>query len=351
MKESASNSSGLVSVVIPVYNAEKYLEYTVDSILQQPVPVAQIILVDDGSTDSSPVICDRLVQTDQRIRVLHQRNSGVSAARNNGMAEADGTYVAFCDADDAWATDFYDRGVEELLGRGYDILGFQYHIGDHALENLQWMGCGESDAVVSGGPDAIWAHGNRHLGCMFFRRDFLHRKEIRFPVGLKYNEDEIFKSCAECLSKQMFYCEKPMYLYRLHSASAVHNLDANIMERYQTWMNAWRQMDTWLWDRHRIKTTFGMKYAQLYFVEMCVVCTQSLHNLKKLDQLIDAHIRTEEFSVLTKENCAPHLRRDLALLCKSRALFYLKHITIGLLHRSKRVLAEIILPKGDRNNV
>ncbi len=92
----------LISVIIPVYNVEKYLVRCVDSIRAQTYSHLEILLIDDGSTDSSGVLCDETAKEDKRIRVIHQKNGGLSSARNTGMAHAKGKYISFVDSDD-WA--------------------------------------------------------------------------------------------------------------------------------------------------------------------------------------------------------------------------------------------------------
>ena len=93
-------SNILLSVVIPVYNVEKYLQQCVDSIINQLTDECEIILVDDGSPDGSGEICDRYANKDSRINVIHQQNGGLAAARNTGLDYARGEYVAFVDSDD-----------------------------------------------------------------------------------------------------------------------------------------------------------------------------------------------------------------------------------------------------------
>ena len=96
-------SNPMVSVIVPVYNAESTLRRCADSILEQSYPDLELILVDDGSKDSSPLICDSYMQKDARVRVIHKPNSGASATRNLGIAEARGHYLQFVDSDD-WLT-------------------------------------------------------------------------------------------------------------------------------------------------------------------------------------------------------------------------------------------------------
>ena len=108
-----------VSVIIPVYNVEKYLRLCVDSVLAQTYENLDIILVDDGSKDGSGEICDGFAQRDSRIRVIHQKNAGAGAARNAGIAQAKGDYVVYVDADDT-----IERNYLELLSQHDEDLVF-----------------------------------------------------------------------------------------------------------------------------------------------------------------------------------------------------------------------------------
>ena len=101
----------LISVIVPVYNVEKYLRTCVDSILVQSYSALEVILIDDGSTDGSPQICDQYAQQDPRIQVIHQKNAGLSAARNAGIDICRGEYLTFIDSDDF----IHERFVELLL--------------------------------------------------------------------------------------------------------------------------------------------------------------------------------------------------------------------------------------------
>ena len=111
----------LISIIIPVYNVEKYLKYCLESLLNQTYKNLEIILVDDGSTDSSPEICDKYKQKDSRIKVIHKKNGGAADARNCGLKEATGKYIAFLDGDDCIKLNFYEY-LKKLIESGeYDI--------------------------------------------------------------------------------------------------------------------------------------------------------------------------------------------------------------------------------------
>ncbi|SER83474.1 glycosyltransferase family 2 protein [Lachnobacterium bovis] len=105
----------LISVIVPVYNIEKYIKKCVKSIERQTYENIEIILVDDGSTDKSGIICDELAKSDKRIRVYHQQNKGLSEARNKGIKEAKGEFLSFVDGDDVVFSKMYEKMLETLL--------------------------------------------------------------------------------------------------------------------------------------------------------------------------------------------------------------------------------------------
>lgn len=111
----------LISVVVPVYNVEKYLDKCVASIVNQTYKNLEIILVDDGSTDSSPAICDEWAQKDNRIKVIHKKNGGLSSARNAGIELASGDYLAFVDSDDYISRNMCLKLYESLLKENADM--------------------------------------------------------------------------------------------------------------------------------------------------------------------------------------------------------------------------------------
>lgn len=118
----------LISVIIPVYGVERYLERCVDSVLAQTYTDLEIILVDDGSPDGCPALCDAYGAWDSRVRVLHQPNGGLSAARNAGLDAAGGVYIGFVDSDDYIAPDMYEKLYGALTESGADmsLCGYRY---------------------------------------------------------------------------------------------------------------------------------------------------------------------------------------------------------------------------------
>lgn len=111
----------LISIIVPVYNVEKYICKCIDSIVNQTLKEIEIILIDDGSTDNCPKILDEYAKRDKRIRVFHQRNSGQSSARNKGLDVASGEYIGFVDADDWIELNFYEELYKSIVKNFSDI--------------------------------------------------------------------------------------------------------------------------------------------------------------------------------------------------------------------------------------
>ena len=106
MNEQTTQEKPLVSIIVPVYNVEKYLQACLESLACQTYPELEIILIDDGSTDSSGKMCDEFAQKDPRFKVVHQANGGLSNARNHGIQLAQGDYLTFVDSDDTVTNDY-----------------------------------------------------------------------------------------------------------------------------------------------------------------------------------------------------------------------------------------------------
>ena len=105
----------MISVIVPVYNVEPYLEEAIESVIHQTYTNLEIILVDDGSTDGSGRICDRYQKKDSRIKIIHQENRGLSAARNAGLDICKGGMIAFLDSDDAFCKDMLQKMSDAML--------------------------------------------------------------------------------------------------------------------------------------------------------------------------------------------------------------------------------------------
>lgn len=186
------------SIIIPVFNARESIEKCIDSILAQSVLNFQVILIDDGSTDGSSTICDRYALQDDRIRVIHQDNQGVSSARNRGIEEASGEWISFVDADDTVTVDYlsgFDR-IEQKADLNYFGSRFMSDDGYDATYYLPlkiYNGKAEIEQGVLMLKQNTVNYG--HYGYTwnkFFRSSIIKEHNIRFTPGIYFREDEIF---------------------------------------------------------------------------------------------------------------------------------------------------------------
>jgi len=199
----------MISVIVPIYKVEKYLPKCIDSLLNQTYRDLEIILVDDGSPDGCGEICDVYAARDNRIKVIHQANAGVSAARNAGLRVAGGEYIGFVDADDFCDIDMYAVMLEQMQDGNYDIVVCGYDYVDeqgivtrpYRVSGVEFVSERELLSKYFDMPPSI------RLGVAnkIFRRSLL--QDLGFTVGLKGAED------GEFLGK---------YIQRVHRGVIVH---------------------------------------------------------------------------------------------------------------------------------
>ena len=186
----------MVSIIIPVYKVEKYLSKCIESIFKQTYFDLELILVDDGSPDKCPEICDTYASKDERVVVIHQKNAGVSAARNAGLEKAKGEYIGFVDPDDWIAPEMYKKMISELESSesdlaicGYEYYDEDYHVDEQRRYKVRFNEVVDQKEIMnrfSDMPPSI-----RHVVWnKVFRKDLLDKQ--KFKVGLHSSEDVYF---------------------------------------------------------------------------------------------------------------------------------------------------------------
>lgn len=141
----------LLSIIVPVYNAEKYLSRCIESLIIQTHKALEIILIDDGSQDNSSIICDDYKDRDERIKVIHQKNGGVSKARNVGLEYANGEYIAFVDSDDWVEPEMYEKLLQAALDNEADYVKCGFcHTDGYKKDYVRWQKIGiiENDDIM-----------------------------------------------------------------------------------------------------------------------------------------------------------------------------------------------------------
>lgn len=231
-----------ISIIIPIYNIrEQYLRECIGSIQEQTMQNIEIILINDGSTNNSGIICEEYAEKDQRIKVIHQNNKGVSAARNRGIDEASSEWIIFIDPDDWVETNMCENVYKCIAKNNTDILiftfvlnssdkeiphyygdieEFEFKSSDHELLQLSIMNSysGFNPLVVG----SIWAK--------VFKKDFLNKNKIRFLEDLPKTQDLIFCLYALEGAEKITYLNQAFYHYRMNEDSICHKYNPNIYE-------------------------------------------------------------------------------------------------------------------------
>lgn len=216
----------MISIIVPIYNVEKFLPKCIDSLLNQTYRDIELILIDDGSPDASGEICDRYASNDPRIIVIHQTNRGVSAARNVGLNIATGEYIGFCDPDDFIAPEMYEKMIDaikqnhaDMVICGYDYFNERYQKDESRLykvrdnENLTLE---DVYSRLSDMPPTI-RHG---VVNKLFRKILL--TDIKFDESLHSTEDGNFLLDYLLHVKSTVFIHEPLYMNLVRSGSATH---------------------------------------------------------------------------------------------------------------------------------
>jgi len=215
-----------LSVIVPVFNTEQYLDTCVKSLLNQNQKDIEIILVNDGSTDNSPSICDSYHRADSRVYVIHQKNSGVSAARNAGIDVAKGDWITFVDSDD-WV-DPTMANVSQSCSDDIDIHAFGFYK-EYVNKSVPYRLCTDDITFLPCDVKKNYLHnsalrfGVYSLSCgKIYRRTFLLEKDIRFPPEVPIGEDQIFLLYAFYHANKVRLDNELFYHYRMVASSAVN---------------------------------------------------------------------------------------------------------------------------------
>lgn len=181
-----------ISVVVPVYNVERYIKQCVDSILSQSYNNFELLLIDDGSNDNSGRICDNYVEAESRVRVIHQSNSGVSCARNRGIIEARGEWIVFVDSDDFVDSDYLENFKIQSDEADIILQGLEYYDNhtEHYFNPFNFPDCFINDNNLK---HIVIETNLLHCGYPFakaFKRSLL--ENIRFRIDISFHEDHIF---------------------------------------------------------------------------------------------------------------------------------------------------------------
>ena len=273
------NKTPIISIIVPVYNVEKYLKRCIDSILNQTFKDFELILVNDGSTDGCKEICNQYEKLDNRIKVIHKENGGLSSARNAGLDIAKGKYIGFVDSDDYINVNMYQNLLDKLIKNKSDLVICKLvRVKDNYKETIN------KSKIVEKNYDNLQALQELYninsidfivAWNKLYKSELL--KDIRYPVGKKY-EDEfvIHKILNKC--KKVTFINKELYYY--------YQRDDSIMGRRKVKfspdiLEAYEQMDQYFADAGEGDIVQLVKYRYMcllkkYAVQMGKAGEQSL---------------------------------------------------------------------------
>lgn len=230
----------MISVIIPIYNTEKYLKNCIDSVLKSSYQDFELLLVDDGSTDGSNSVCCEYAQNDSRIRVLTQQNGGVSNARNYGIQESRGEWIVFLDSDDKISKNFFE--IIHEYGDKAQLLFFDFaysagqtvknekveikeNIVDERIRIDLIEKCIRMKQLVSGGNTNLrspWAKA--------YRREIIIENHICFPEIISMGEDELFNLAYFQYITKYVYIQIPVYVVTVRDNSLSHKYRPSLLE-------------------------------------------------------------------------------------------------------------------------
>ena len=210
-----------ISIIIPIYNVEKYLRRCIDSIVNQTYKNTEIILVNDGSPDNCREICDEYEEIDSRIKVIHKANGGLSSARNAGLDIASGEYIMFVDSDD-WISEDTLEKLNKYVEKGCDIINFKFSFAKEGSKNIIGL---QSDLKESYECDLISYIDKLFMGELsFFIWNKLYKKDlfndVRFPEGRNYEDlATIYKLYFK--AKNIVVTDYTLYYYWLGNSNSI----------------------------------------------------------------------------------------------------------------------------------
>lgn len=297
-----------ISIIVPVYNVEQYVGECIESILSQSFNNIELILINDGSKDNSGSICDEYTKKDNRIKVIHKKNEGVSIARNIGIKNASGKYIAFVDSDDIVGKEIYTTMLQAIEESDSDLVMCRYEKvysnrnNELAIEPLR-EGLYDKEQIFNNlildmiGNDPLDMSKPLIMGstcrCLY-KKDIIDKYKIEFPV-IKIAEDMLFHLYYLMSCKKVYVVNKALYYYRYNELSATNNYINNLwealmyqLELVEDGLNKFNLLNSKSKERLEINT--------FYFISWCFTNECNPRNPKKYREII------KEMKKISKHN-------------------------------------------------
>jgi len=329
----------IISVIVPVYNAELYLKRCINSITTQTYQKLEIILINDGSTDNSLNICHELAQTDKRIKVINQKNRGVSYTRNQGINKATGEYLLFVDSDDFIDTNYINKMYQELKNNHYEIV----------ISGMTF--CDEKENIIK---KELYKKENQELkldniiddviNTLYFcsacktiiSKKLITNNNLQFNEELSYGEDFSFSYQLLKRASKIGYLSDTGYYYRQNSTSLTHKTNIEKIKKYfSDNLVVFSQFDNSTLVANRVYTKLNITIRKIASIEKI--------NYKKFKSLTLEMIDLYNSSNITKDinleqiTYESKVNKKLLKYLKNNQ-FYKYYITIKFIALIKNIL-------------
>ncbi len=329
----------LFSIIIPVYNVESFLPRCIDSVLKQCYCNYEIILIDDGSTDSSAAICDEYAARYDCCRVIHRKNSGVTASRNVGLSEAKGKYIVFLDSDDYLEKEMLAKVYEQLEKQQYDICSFAARRVDENERFLYELRFDDMITSLELDDDSrdlfLWKKFLQYQtgweSCFHvFRRDIIEQHQIRYAENLSYAEDLLFTFEYMLYVKRWVKIPDILYNYTLRSGSATKELDRQLLLEsilYRAFMHmseSLQKKDAVRYDERRISLFYAVLLSYFYPRFSGFIGTEGVNELLRAPAIREVQDRQLRLLLSQKKELQELFGEEQGAVLHNRVKFFLK---------------------------
>lgn len=329
----------LISVIVPVYNVEKYLKECVDSILNQTYTNIEIILVDDGSKDKSGAICDEYEKVDNRVKAIHKQNGGVCSARNLALSEISGEWIAFIDSDD-WIESNY---IEELYKCAIDTNSDIVACGYNRVTGQNKESINNSGKITElNAREFLIKVLNPQTGMGFCHMKLYKKaaiKDVLFDTNLIVGEDALFNEQIACNVKKVCILEKNVYNYRINANSVVRKYEPEYANKYLKSMevNKGYLLNNYVGDKEIMQNYYN--YAAFHVLLIAVnFCFNLDNNEKNGRQLLKEICKIKTFKNAIKNSNYDNLSltRKITLFTIKNKLYFLTELICKFRQKQNR---------------
>lgn len=271
----------LISVIVPIYKVEAYLDKCISSIVNQTYTKLEIILIDDGSPDNCPLMCDTWAEKDHRIIVIHKENGGLSAARNTGIEEASGRWLLFIDADDAIPADYVQLLAAQAANCDRLVVGGNMRFIDIVPQYSN------SPIVKACGKDLASVRGGLYCWGALYSREIVSELGLQFDISLRNVEDVVWNGIYLRYVSNVVYVDVP-YFYRMNPTSITSRC-SDYKWQIASWIAARRSIMNWFADKSlstsQRKEVVGMfRHCQNNIYAECVAGNISYGDLQAMER-------------------------------------------------------------------